>query len=117
MVDDVNATVAYYQQLGFSLLQSVPNEGIFAWAMVQADDVAIMFQQTDNLHTEYPDLAATTPGGGLTLYIGVSDVVGLYEQVKDTLTVVKPLHKTFYGADEFALRDLNGHILTIAQAN
>lgn len=117
MVSDVNATVQFYEQFGFTLVNSVPSEGTFDWAMMQAGDVALMFQQTENLRTEYPDLQAQQPGGSLTFYVGVSDVTGLYEQLKDQPMVIKPLHKTFYGADEFAIRDLNGFILTIAGQN
>ena len=55
-------------------------------------------------------------GGSLTLYVAVSDALALYDRLKDSTTIVKEPHKTFYGADEFAIRDLNGYVLTIAQA-
>ena len=44
MVEDVNETVTFYQDvLGFALLASVPEEGQFNWAMMQHDAVEIMF--------------------------------------------------------------------------
>jgi len=41
----------------------------------------------------------------------------LYEKIKSTEYLVKELHKTPYGADEFALCDNNGFILTITGEN
>lgn len=34
MVRDVNATVDFYKQLGFEIIQSVPDKGVLDWAMV-----------------------------------------------------------------------------------
>lgn len=115
-VKDVNATVDYYKDVGFELIQSVPAEGKFDWAMISAGDVVLMFQEETSLKTEYPDLQNRPVCGSLTLYVSVSDVSTFYDRLKDNVTIVKEPHKTFYGADEFAIRDLNGYILTIAQA-
>lgn len=35
---------------------------------------------------------------------------------KYKLEIVKDMHKTFYGADEFVIRDLNGYIIYFAEA-
>ena len=117
MVINVNATVDYYKQFGFELIQSVPPEGNFDWAMVGADGVILMFQQEANLKAEYPELQNQSSGGGLTLLIEVTDLQALYDQLKTHVTLVKEIHKTFYGADEFAIRDPNGFILTFQAAH
>lgn len=115
-VNDVNATVEYYKKLGFELRQSVPAEGKLDWAMISAGGAALMFQEEASLKAEYPELQDRSVGGDLTFYVSVSDALALYERLKDSVTIVKQPHKTFYGADEFAIRDLNGYILTIAQS-
>jgi uncharacterized glyoxalase superfamily protein PhnB len=117
MVDNVNETVNFYQEiLGFELVMSVPQEGVFNWAMVQHGDVSLMFQERENIIGEYPVLKDVPMGGGLTFYIKVRDVKGLYNKVKKRVNIVLDLHKAFYGSEEFAIQDINGFILTFADA-
>ncbi len=116
MVGNVNETVRFYQEiLGFELVMSVPPEGMFNWAMVQHGDVSMMFQERENLIAEYPVLKDTPMGGGLTFYIKVRDVQSLYNRIKKQVTIALDLHKTFYGAEEFAIQDINGFVLTFAE--
>lgn len=117
MVDNVNETVNFYQEiLGFELVMSVPQEGVFNWAMVQHGDVSFMFQERENIIGEYPVLKDVPMGGGLTFYIKVRDVKGLYNKVQKRVNIVLDLHRTFYGAEEFAIQDINGFLLTFADA-
>lgn len=76
----------------------------------------LMFQQEANLISEYPALTQQQPGGGLTLYLTVADATGLFAKLTGSVTMIKDLGKTFYGADEFALQDPNGFVVTIAQS-
>ena len=115
MVDNVNETVVFYQKiLEFELVMSVPQEGVFNWAMVQHGEVCLMFQEKKNLIAEYPVLKDTPRGGGLTFYIKVGDVKDLYNKIKKQVNIVLDLHKTFYGTEEFAIQDINGFVLTFA---
>lgn len=115
MVDDVNETVSFYEKiLGFKLVMSVPETGVFNWAMVQHGGVILMFQSKESLIEEYPALKTQAMGGALTLYIKVVDVAGLHNKIKDKVNIVLNLHKTFYGVEEFAIQDINGFILTFA---
>lgn len=115
MVNNVNETVTFYQEiLGFNLVMSVPEEGILNWAMVQHGDVHLMFQERENIIAEYPVLKDRSMGGGLTFYIKVRDVKGLYDKVKKQVNLVADFHRTFYGAEEFAIQDINGFVLTFA---
>lgn len=116
MVNNVNETVDFYQKiLGFVLIMSVPEEGVLNWAMVQHGQVSMMFQQRENIIAEYPVLKNTPLGGGLTFYIRLRDVKGLYNKIKTQVTIVLDLHNTFYGAEEFAIQDNNGFVLTFAE--
>jgi lactoylglutathione lyase len=115
MVDDVNKTVDYYSKvLGFNLVMTVPQEGIFNWAMMKRDNVEIMFQERKNLINEYSALKDRTSGGGLTFFIKVGNVKELYDQLKGQVEITLDLHKTFYGSEEFAIIDMNGFVLTFA---
>lgn len=115
MVKNVNETLDFYRNiLGFKLLQTVPEEGTFDWGFVQKNGVLIMFQKDNSIREEYPELKNYQEGGALTLYIKVNDLQEWYGQIKDKTNVIKPMKKTFYGANEFAIQDLNGFILTFS---
>ncbi len=116
MVEDVNNTIEFYQKLlGFEVLVTVPEEGQFAWAMLKRDTVEIMFQSRTSLGEEIPALQQREIGGSLTFYIEVEDVEELYEHLKGNVTIVQDMHKTFYGAQEFAIQDCNGFILAFSE--
>ena len=51
-----------------------------------------------------------------TLYVSMENTKDFYEKIKDKVEIVKELHKTWYGADEFVVRDLNGYIIYFAEA-
>jgi lactoylglutathione lyase len=116
MVEDVNRTVEFYKDvLDFTLLATVPEEGTYNWAMMKSDGVEIMFQSIASLSDEYSQFRYKAPGGTLNLYIDVENVQGLYEAVHNRATLLHHLHKTFYGAQEFAIQDCNGYVLTFAE--
>ena len=117
MVEDVNETVTFYQDvLGFALLASVPEEGQFNWAMMQHDAVEIMFQSRASLTEDVPLFKDKAIGGSLTLYIDVEDIKGLYGQVQNRVAILHEMSTTFYGTREFTIQDCNGYVLTFAQA-
>ncbi len=116
MVEDVNRTINFYKDLlGFELLANVPEEGQFAWAMMKRDGMEIMFQSRASLEEEIPALKQRDIGGALTLYIEVEDVKELYTHLKESVTIVQDMHTTFYGAQEFAIQDCNGLVLSFAE--
>lgn len=116
MVADVNKTVAYYTSvLGFNLIDTNPISGTFEWGYVMLDNVGLMFQEEKSLKDEYPSLSNLTIGGALTLYIRIQQIDAFYEKVKETVDIVKPMNKTFYGTNEFAIKDVNGFILTFSE--
>jgi uncharacterized glyoxalase superfamily protein PhnB len=116
MVEDVNATLAYYQDVfGFELEQSVPSEGQFDWASARRGEVELMFQSRSSLGKDLPDFQDLPIGGSLTFFIVLQGIQELYERVRGQAEVVQDLHDTFYGMREFATKDLNGYILTFAE--
>ncbi|HJD75949.1 MAG TPA: VOC family protein [Bacteroides reticulotermitis] len=115
-VKSVNETVKFYTEvLGFQQIACVPEHGELVFAIIRAGDVNLMFQQLDSLQEEYPDLKNKNGQAGLTFYIKMQDKKALYERVKDAAFLVKAMHTTPYGAEEFAICDNNGFILTITE--
>lgn len=124
MVADVNATVDYYKtKLGFETVMVVDEKkgdgtsGVsFVWAMLKKDAVEIMLQREDSLIEELPEFKGLKIGGTFTLYIRMQDVKSFYDKIKNKVEIIKDIHKTFYGADEFVIKDLNGYIIYFAEA-
>ena len=127
MVKDVNKTIEYYKQnLGFEFIMGVDenkevkmgniDNSILTWVMLKKDDIEIMFQRDDSLIEELPNFKGLKMGGTFTLYINIQNVKNFYEKIKNNVEIIKDMHKTFYGADEFVIKDLNGYIIYFAEA-
>jgi uncharacterized glyoxalase superfamily protein PhnB len=113
-VSDINLTIDFYKQLGFNVVMTVPDQGEFVWAMMICDSVTFMFQTFDSLGSELPAISRKN-GGSLLLYIQTKGIRKFYDQIKDKVNIIKGIEKTFYGATEFSIKDINGYILTFAE--
>lgn len=113
-VTDMNQTIEFYSMLGFSLTLSAPEKGDFDWVMMTNGAVQLMFQTFTSLGSELPDVKRSN-GGSLILYIKMKQIRFFYESIREKTQVIQELHKTFYGATEFAIKDCNDYILTFAE--
>ncbi len=113
-VKDINETIAFYKQLGFTVVFTVPEEGNLDWAMMKNGEVTFMFQTYSSLGEELPAVKRED-GGSLLFYIQLEGLRKLHEQIKDKVQIVKEIEKAFYGATEFSILDPNGYILTFAE--
>lgn len=113
-VNNINETISFYKQLGFTLTTTVPEEGDYIWAMMSCGKVVFMFQTFESLGDELP-MVSRKNGGSLLLYIETTNIRQFFEQIKDKVTIFKGLEKTFYGATEFSIEDNNGYLLTFAE--
>ena len=113
-VKDINETIEFYKTLGFNLAMTVPETGDFVWVMMTCGSVSFMFQTFTSLGDGLPDVSRAG-GGSLLLYIKLKNIRTLFDSVKDKVTVIQGLEKTFYGATEFSIRDNNGFLLTFAE--
>jgi catechol 2,3-dioxygenase-like lactoylglutathione lyase family enzyme len=43
-VNDINQTIEFYRELGFKLIDTVPEQSDFVWAMMTCSNVTFMFQ-------------------------------------------------------------------------
>lgn len=113
-VKDINETIDFYKQLGFTLATTVPEEGDLVFAMMTCGNVVFMFQTFESLGNELP-LVSRENGGSLLLYIQTNEIRNFFDKIKDKVKVIKGLEKTFYGATEFSIEDNNGYLLTFAE--
>lgn len=113
-VKDIKKTIEFYKILGFNTIANVPEEGDPIWVMMSAGNITFMFQTFESLGDDLPQISRNN-GGSLLLYIQTSGIRLLFDKIKDKVTIVKQLEKTFYGATEFSIEDNNGYILTFAE--
>ena len=126
VVPSVNEALDFYERiLGFALVMAVPagsqevvtarvGNAPLAFAIIRRDDVELMLQSRQSLLQDVPALKRRPGGGVVTLYIRVADVHKLYESIHEEATILKDLHTTFYGTEEFYVLDSNGYVLTFA---
>lgn len=113
-VNDLAAAIKFYEILGFTVATTVEDKGEPVFALMKCGDVTFMFQTFKSIENTLP-LISRSNGGSLLLYVNVKGVRTLYEQVKDKVTVLQDLNKTFYGATEFAIADNNNYMVTFAE--
>ena len=82
--------------------------------MMSSGQVTFMFQTFKSLEDNLPEISRKD-GGSLLLYIKLAGIRDFFERVKDKVTVLHGLEKTFYGATEFSIKDNNGYVLTFAE--
>jgi len=105
-VENMDKTIAFYEEtLDFTCIERIENE----WALVQKDDVAIMFSDRF-FKEEYPNTYMTG-----SLYIYSDDVDVLWLILKDKVKICYPIENFDHGMREFAIYDCNGYRLQFGQ--
>ena len=113
-VKDIQATIEFYKVLGFTVVTTVPETGDPVFAMMSCGQATFMFQTFSSIENTLP-VISRTDGGSLLLYIKLKDIRKFYDDIKDEVTVLQGLEKTFYGATEFSIMDNNHFMLTFAE--
>jgi uncharacterized glyoxalase superfamily protein PhnB len=83
--------------------------------MVMRDGITMMFQSLSSLKEDLPELRFNSMGSLGTFYIKVRGLDSLYESLKDKAEIAVDMRTTFYGAKEFAVKDLDGYYLMFAE--
>lgn len=127
MVDDVRESVKFYTDiLGFTLNMVVPEDSKtidnelkdgkkYVYAMVSRDEVFIMLMKKDVFEEDLPMLKGTTIGASVSFYCDVDNINKVYNSLKDKVDIAIDLHTTWYGMQEFYIKDCNGYILGFAE--
>lgn len=99
-VPDVRATVDWYKDIGFEVVETYGRDGPgLSFAVMSFGATQVMFNQGGRTSTERRR--------EVDLYVYTEDVDGVYQQLKHRVDIVEGLHDTFYGMREFISRDLN----------
>jgi uncharacterized glyoxalase superfamily protein PhnB len=112
--DDVESCVKFWvERMHFEKTVEVPDEGRIAFAALQSGGVEVMYGTWASLEKE-PGVTGSYQRGTGFLFIEVDDLDAVVDAMKG-IPMVLPVHKTFYGATEFSVKDPAGHLITFAQ--
>jgi uncharacterized glyoxalase superfamily protein PhnB len=107
-VPDVRATAAWYETIGFTVLETFGDGGEgLSFAILSAGNTRLMLNQGGR-----PSMAARRE---VDLYVDVDQVDQLFAFLLDRVQVVAELDDTDYGMREFIIRDPNGFWITFGQ--
>jgi uncharacterized glyoxalase superfamily protein PhnB len=107
-VPDVRTTAAWYEAIGFTVLETYGNGGDgLSFAILAAGETRVMVNQGGRPTAERRR--------EVDLYVDVEEVDQLFASLKDRVEVIKPPHDTHYGMREFIIRDLNRFWITFGQ--
>jgi uncharacterized glyoxalase superfamily protein PhnB len=107
-VPDVRATAAWYEAIGFTVLETFDDGGEgWSFAILSAGDTRLMLNSGGH--------PSTAERREVDLYVDVDEVNQLFASLRDSVQVVAEPDDTFYGMREFIIRDPNGFWITFGQ--
>lgn len=107
-VPNVQATVDWYQRIGFTVLNTYGNDADgLSFAILSFGSSQVMFSQGGQPSSSFRR--------EVDLYVYADGVDELYKQLKEQVEVVEGPHDTFYGMREFIIRDNNRFWMTFGE--
>lgn len=115
LVEDMSKTLKFYHDvLGFESEIVFPEKNP-VFAQIEKDNIHIMLYDRNDFQNEIPKLRQMKMGGSILLYFKIEKIKDFYQQIKDRVKIIQPLHKTDYGSLEFTIEDCNGYLLAFSQ--
>lgn len=115
LVDRVSPCLPFWtERLGFTEVASVPGpDGSPQFAMLVKDGVTVMYQTYASVEAESPQLLSGPRGHATALYLDVDDLDAVLRALEG-VPIVVARHATFYGTEEFAVREPGGAVVIFA---
>lgn len=125
MVEDVNRTVAFYNEvLGFAFVRGLAEATRqpvadwsptvrLAYAEVRSGQAVLAFLSRAALASELPRLAEARIGGTAVVGLACDDFDALAARLGDILPFIKAPHPSPRGGREMSIEDINGYVLTL----
>jgi catechol 2,3-dioxygenase-like lactoylglutathione lyase family enzyme len=114
VVSDIAKSTAFYRDVvGFSVKQTVPDQEPFVFVWLERGPVQVFLNDLATVQQHLPAAAGNIGGSGM--YIIVSGLDALHDEVSNRTALVMLMTKQFYGMREFAVADPDGHVITFAE--
>ena len=111
-VNEIEPCLDFWTRLGFQRTVEVPEGDRLGFVILAKDSVEVMYQSRESVQKDVP-LLADMPSC-TSLYIEVSDLDAVQSAVS-AAPVVVARRKTFYGADEFGVREPGGNVILFSK--
>ncbi len=116
----------YAKNFGFNLVMAVPEsqDGVeqtlsknktYVYAMMQKDSIELMFQRSDSFKKDVMFTKELNMGATVSFYMEVEGIEEFYSILQNKNMPITKLKTTWYGMQEFYIKDLNGYILGFAE--
>ncbi|MBI3099894.1 MAG: VOC family protein [Planctomycetes bacterium] len=116
MVESVDETIVFYRDvLGFKVVMTLPEAGVKDFAILQWGNVELMLQSRKSIREDLPFMAEQPIGASSILYVEVEGIQALHDRISGKVSVLLPMRKTFYGMQEFCIRDPHGYVIVFAE--
>ncbi len=114
-VKEVEPCVKFWvERLGFEKTVEVPDGNRVGFAMLQKNNLEIMYQSIASAEKDIPAAAKDISGGRTFLYVEVEKLDDIIAALKG-VDLALPLRTTFYGAKEIGVKDPAGHMIVFAE--
>lgn len=116
-VSNIETSLDFYRNaLGFEVVSAPEAVKEWRWATIRSGDTELMLSQAGGPpgRRQGPDPHADT-SWPVIFYFYPDDVAALHAHVTQQGFSPTPLEVTFYGMNEFSLRDPDGHLLSFGQ--
>ena len=126
-VSDIKQTVEFYtENFGFRLIMAVSekqdgideilvNDKEYVYAMMVKDSVELMFQRSDSFKEDVIFSKDLPIGASVSFYIAIEGIQSFYEVLKRNYLQITDIKTTWYGMQEFYVKDINGYIIGFAE--
>lgn len=116
LVEDMQKTLRFYQEiLGFKPEIVYPQANP-VFVQIRRDNIRIMLYDRSDFENEIPKLKKVKMGGSVLLYIEAEKIETFYQEIKDRVNIIQPIHKTDYGSLEFTIEDCNGYLIAFSES-
>ena len=106
--EDMDATVAWYERVGFEVRGRAPDTGTPSWLELECDGLVLQFLSGDTPWPEPPLLTGT-------LYVYPTSVDEVHERIRDEIEPAWGPEDREWGMREMGLQDPNGYFLTFTE--
>ncbi|MBK8003614.1 MAG: hypothetical protein IPK12_06605 [Gemmatimonadetes bacterium] len=115
MVDRIAPCLPFWtERLGFANVAEVPGpDGQPQFALLVKDGVEVMYQTYASVEAEDPTLVAGPRGQAAMFFLEVDNLDATLQAMQG-IPIVVPRHTTFYGKEEFAVREPGGAVVIFA---
>lgn len=113
--EEIEPCVKFWvDRLGFEKTVEVPEGDKLGFAMLQKNNVELMYQSYASADKDVAALSRIVRKGPTFLYVEVESLEETIKAIKGAEVVIPP-RTTFYGAREIGIKDPAGHFITFAQ--